>query len=221
MAGRHRRPSHTTLRLARVGALTVMATAPLAVTGTALAAPSHGGDSDEPSRWTLRADDELADHDDSGRDDDSARDDDSGRKDDSGNSDDSADHSVDDLPRWSDYRHGLSDSRSDEDSPVSSAAARARAAQRAPESAGTTTQDAKWDQLAQCESGRNWDANTGNSYKGGLQFSDSTWRAYGGRQYAPSANQASREQQIAVAKKVQRAQGWHAWPSCSKRLGYT
>jgi len=60
-------------------------------------------------------------------------------------------------------------------------------------SSGTThatAENAKWDQLAQCESTQNWDANTGNGYKGGLQFNDTTWRSYGGRQYAPSADQA-------------------------------
>jgi hypothetical protein len=81
--------------------------------------------------------------------------------------------------------------------------------------------DAQFDRLAQCESSRNWDADTGNGYKGGLQFNDSTWRAYGGSSYAPSADQASREEQIAVAKKLQRQRGWSAWPSCGSRLGNT
>ncbi len=65
----------------------------------------------------------------------------------------------------------------------------------------------------------NWAINTGNGYYGGLQFSASTWRAYGGGAYASTANLASREQQIAIAQKVQAAQGWGAWPSCSSRLG--
>ncbi|MFF4397920.1 transglycosylase family protein [Streptomyces sp. NPDC001480] len=76
-----------------------------------------------------------------------------------------------------------------------------------------------WDRIAQCESGGNWHINTGNGYYGGLQFSASTWRAYGGTAYAPTADQASREQQIAVATKVQSAQGWGAWPVCSARAG--
>lgn len=37
--------------------------------------------------------------------------------------------------------------------------------------------------------------------------------------YAPEAWQASREQQIAVAQKVQAAQGWGAWPACTSKLG--
>lgn len=76
-----------------------------------------------------------------------------------------------------------------------------------------------WDQLAQCESGGNWAINTGNGYHGGLQFSPSTWNAYGGQQYAPTANLATREQQIAIAEKVQAGQGWGAWPSCTAKLG--
>ncbi|MFC3577364.1 transglycosylase family protein [Streptomyces yaanensis] len=76
-----------------------------------------------------------------------------------------------------------------------------------------------WDRIAQCESGGNWHINTGNGYYGGLQFSAGTWRAYGGTAYAPTADKASREAQIAVATKVQHAQGWGAWPVCSGRAG--
>jgi resuscitation-promoting factor RpfB len=76
-----------------------------------------------------------------------------------------------------------------------------------------------WDQIAQCESGGNWATNTGNGYYGGLQFSAGTWTAYGGGAYAPTANLASREEQIAIAEKVQAAQGWGAWPACTASLG--
>ncbi|MGF7121356.1 MULTISPECIES: resuscitation-promoting factor [unclassified Rhodococcus (in: high G+C Gram-positive bacteria)] len=76
-----------------------------------------------------------------------------------------------------------------------------------------------WDAIAQCEATGNWAINTGNGYYGGLQFSQSTWAAYGGTQYAPTADRATREQQIAVAEKVQAAQGWGAWPSCTSKLG--
>ncbi|WP_406491890.1 LysM peptidoglycan-binding domain-containing protein [Streptomyces sp. NBC_01604] len=76
-----------------------------------------------------------------------------------------------------------------------------------------------WDRIAQCESGGNWHINTGNGYYGGLQFSASTWRGYGGTAYAPTADQATRSQQITVATKVQQAQGWGAWPTCSARAG--
>ncbi|MFE2632897.1 transglycosylase family protein [Streptomyces sp. NPDC004562] len=83
----------------------------------------------------------------------------------------------------------------------------------------TAADNGVWDRIAQCESGGNWHINTGNGYYGGLQFAASTWRAYGGTAYAPTADRASREQQIAVATKVQRAQGWNAWPTCSARAG--
>ncbi|HWH33599.1 MAG TPA: transglycosylase family protein [Egibacteraceae bacterium] len=76
-----------------------------------------------------------------------------------------------------------------------------------------------WDQLAQCESGGNWSINTGNGYSGGLQFHPGTWTGHGGGEYAPTASQATREQQIAVAQRVQASQGWGAWPACSRRLG--
>ena len=82
--------------------------------------------------------------------------------------------------------------------------------------ANATTGTSTWDSLAQCESGGNWATNTGNGYTGGLQFSDSTWAAYGG---TGSAANASRDQQIAVAEKVQASQGWGAWPSCAAQLG--
>lgn len=76
-----------------------------------------------------------------------------------------------------------------------------------------------WDAIAQCESGGNWAINTGNGYYGGLQFAASTWTGHGGGQYAPTADQATREQQIAIAQKVQASQGWGAWPACTARLG--
>lgn len=77
----------------------------------------------------------------------------------------------------------------------------------------------KWDQLAECESGGNWQINTGNGYYGGLQFAQSTWEAYGGTQYAPRADQASPSQQKATAERVLDGQGWGAWPACSAELG--
>ena len=77
----------------------------------------------------------------------------------------------------------------------------------------------QWDRLAQCESGGNWRANTGNGYYGGLQFSHRTWTAFGGKSYARTANKATRLQQIAIAEKVLRTQGWKAWPACSRKAG--
>ncbi|HET8994129.1 MAG TPA: transglycosylase family protein [Rhodococcus sp. (in: high G+C Gram-positive bacteria)] len=76
-----------------------------------------------------------------------------------------------------------------------------------------------WDALAQCEATGNWAINTGNGFYGGLQFTQQTWAGFGGTEYAPRADMATREQQIAVAEKVQAAQGWGAWPSCTSKLG--
>ncbi|MCM2390223.1 transglycosylase family protein [Streptomyces albipurpureus] len=77
---------------------------------------------------------------------------------------------------------------------------------------------AEWDKVAQCESGGNWSINTGNGYYGGLQFSASTWAAFGGTKYASTANQASKSQQIEIAEKVLAGQGKGAWPSCGVGL---
>ncbi|MGW2372701.1 transglycosylase family protein [Kitasatospora sp. NPDC001683] len=76
-----------------------------------------------------------------------------------------------------------------------------------------------WDSVAQCESGGDWGINTGNGFYGGLQFTSSTWKAYGGTAYAAQANQASKGQQIAVAEKVLASQGPGAWPVCSLKAG--
>ncbi|WP_328492571.1 transglycosylase family protein [Streptomyces sp. NBC_00414] len=78
-----------------------------------------------------------------------------------------------------------------------------------------------WNKVAACESTNNWSINTGNGYYGGLQFSQSTWEAYGGRSYAARADLASKDQQIAVAEKVLKSQGPGAWPTCSQRAGLT
>lgn len=78
-----------------------------------------------------------------------------------------------------------------------------------------------WDAVAQCESGGNWAINTGNGYYGGLQFSQSTWAAEGGTAYAGQADQASKDQQIAIAEKTLADQGWVAWPVCSVQAGAT
>ncbi|MFD7777052.1 transglycosylase family protein [Streptomyces sp. NPDC059753] len=80
---------------------------------------------------------------------------------------------------------------------------------------------ATWDKLAECESGGSWSADPGNGYYGGLQFSQETWENYGGLDFAPRADQASRSQQIAVAEKVLDDQGPRAWPVCSVTSGLT
>ncbi|MBV2356310.1 transglycosylase family protein [Streptomyces sp. J2-1] len=76
-----------------------------------------------------------------------------------------------------------------------------------------------WNKVAACESSGDWHVNTGNGYYGGLQFTRSTWAAYGGTRYAARADLATRDQQISVAEKVLDGQGPGAWPVCSVRAG--
>jgi resuscitation-promoting factor RpfA len=78
--------------------------------------------------------------------------------------------------------------------------------------------DGEWDRVAGCESGGNWAINTGNGYQGGLQFSPGTWSAHGGGEYAPAANLATKDEQIAVAERVLASQGRNAWPVCGHGL---
>jgi hypothetical protein len=83
--------------------------------------------------------------------------------------------------------------------------------------AGAAT-DGEWDTVAHCESGGNWAINTGNGYQGGVQFSPSTWSAHGGGEFAPAANMATKDEQIAVAERVLATQGRGAWPVCGHGL---
>lgn len=78
--------------------------------------------------------------------------------------------------------------------------------------------DAEWDAVARCESSGNWAINTGNGYHGGLQFAPGTWSGHGGGEFAPVANLATREEQIAIAEKVLATQGKGAWPVCGRGL---
>jgi LysM repeat protein len=83
-------------------------------------------------------------------------------------------------------------------------------------SSGSVASGGVWDRLAQCESGGNWSTNTGNGFYGGLQFTQSSWRAAGG---SGSPQNASRSEQIRVAQNLQKMQGWGAWPTCSRKVG--
>jgi uncharacterized protein YabE (DUF348 family) len=95
--------------------------------------------------------------------------------------------------------------------PVAAPAAAAAAA--APVSSGPTgaPNEAMWDRIAQCESGGNWAINTGNGYYGGLQFSGPTWLANGGGAYAPTANLATKAQQIEIANRLYAKNGLSDW----------
>ena len=75
----------------------------------------------------------------------------------------------------------------------------------------------RWDRIAQCESSGKWATNSGNGDYGGLQVSPRTWQAHGGK---GMPHRATRAQQIRVAEKILRRQGWKEWPACSRKLGY-
>jgi hypothetical protein len=78
-----------------------------------------------------------------------------------------------------------------------------------------------WDKVAQCESGGSWSENNGNGYYGGLQLTQDDWAKYGGLDYAPSADLASRSQQIAVAEKILDDRGTSPWMTCALLSGLT
>lgn len=86
-----------------------------------------------------------------------------------------------------------------------------------PAEAAPRATTAQWNKIAKCESTGRWSVNTGNGHYGGLQFNLRTWRAYGGKGYP---HRASKAQQIKIANKVLKKQGWNAWPGCSRKLGY-
>jgi hypothetical protein len=77
--------------------------------------------------------------------------------------------------------------------------------------------EAVWDRLAQCETGGNWSMR-GARYSGGLGFYNGTWDAFGGREFAPNAGMATREQQITVAERVRAQYGYTGW-GCAPRVG--
>ncbi|MEV6110481.1 transglycosylase family protein [Streptomyces sp. NPDC051940] len=74
-----------------------------------------------------------------------------------------------------------------------------------------------WNSLAQCEASGNWNANTGNGFYGGLQFTQQTWNAFGGQKHAPRADMATPAEQVNIAKKVLAEQGIGAWPVCGPK----
>jgi len=76
-----------------------------------------------------------------------------------------------------------------------------------------------WDKVAECETGGAWSENSGNGFYGGLQLTQENWDKYGGLDYAPSADLASRSQQIAVAEKLLDDQGVGAFHTCGLTSG--
>ncbi|MGI5455435.1 transglycosylase family protein [Streptomyces sp. CA-249302] len=78
-----------------------------------------------------------------------------------------------------------------------------------------------WDKVAQCETGGSWSENNGDGFYGGLKLTQEHWEQYGGLDYAPSADLASRNQQIAVAEKLLDDQGVGAFHTCGLTTGLT
>ncbi|MEV0903993.1 transglycosylase family protein [Streptomyces hokutonensis] len=78
-----------------------------------------------------------------------------------------------------------------------------------------------WDKVAECETGGSWSENSGNGHYGGLQLTQDDWNKYGGEDYAPTADLASRSQQIAVAEKILDAKGTSEWVTCALVAGLT
>jgi resuscitation-promoting factor RpfB len=67
-----------------------------------------------------------------------------------------------------------------------------------------------WDGIARCETGGNWSMR-GATFSGGLGFYNGTWNSFGGREFAPNAGMASRDQQIVVAERVYARYGLSGW----------
>jgi hypothetical protein len=59
----------------------------------------------------------------------------------------------------------------------------------------------KWEKVAVCETGFNWTLR-GSLYSGGLGITNINWITYGGRQFANNAADASPEEQIYIATKI-------------------
>jgi hypothetical protein len=76
--------------------------------------------------------------------------------------------------------------------------------------------DGVWLELRECESGDNYQADTGNGYYGAYQFSPSTWSDLG---YPGRPDEEPYWMQDEAAQRLEATQGWAQWPSCSAALG--
>ena len=70
--------------------------------------------------------------------------------------------------------------------------------------------------LRQCESGDDYQANTGNGYYGAYQFALSTWESLGFSGLPSAAPPATQTQ---AATELQHEAGWGQWPVCAALLG--
>lgn len=85
---------------------------------------------------------------------------------------------------------------------------------------GVTFAGGVWAALRQCESGGNYQTNTGNGFYGAYQFDASTWRSNAPPEWNNVlAHQAPPDIQDLAAQNLQSRRGWHPWPSCARKLG--
>jgi len=70
--------------------------------------------------------------------------------------------------------------------------------------------------LRQCESGDNYQDNTGNGYYGAYQFSPATWQNLGYSGLPSGAPPATQDQ---AATTLEQSDGWGQWPVCAALLG--
>jgi hypothetical protein len=73
-----------------------------------------------------------------------------------------------------------------------------------------------WAALRQCESGGNYQENTGNGFYGAYQFTESTWTGLG---YPGRPDLEPPAMQDQGAQRLQARSGWGQWPACSRKLG--
>jgi hypothetical protein len=57
-----------------------------------------------------------------------------------------------------------------------------------------------WEAVSWCETNHNWD--DGGYYAGGLGIAQSTWKGYGGWEFAKTAKKATKEEQLVVGNRI-------------------
>lgn len=85
----------------------------------------------------------------------------------------------------------------------------------APATGGAHADPVNWEAIAQCESGGNWAADTGNGAYGGLQITLPTWESHSGTAWSALPSTARPQEQVLVGQRIMATQGPRAWPRCS------
>ena len=84
-----------------------------------------------------------------------------------------------------------------------------------PQTTAAVTHQSRWDRIAHCESGGQWQhrpvTNRFGTFSGGLMIWHKAWDAYGGKQFARYPYLASKAQQIVVAERIWADRGSRAW----------